>query len=376
MSDFELLLPILGAIYLCECVWLIGPNALVVATMQSARKVFSIAVSEAPSNRRSIGFTGFLPFGLAFVCEPWPIYFSPEAVYVDFPQAGSKAVHDLGFDEIRSVTAQEKTIVINQTVFAKTSTRVMAKHQADLIRRLCASKLDDRAKIIEQAIANSFDQRGIEDELNRIGQLISLRVACIVLFGLLFVVLPLAYYKLPWPTSLWWWLPCFLLSLLLVIGLFCQSHKRLYGSHGTERFWKALVMTLSPTAAMRAGPTITRELLAAFHPLAVAGVLCTDRTFLVMAMRTMRETSYPILLPRGHGEDRVNQTINWFCGCLTGRLEQYLHDTDHDVAQMLHQEPARNSDDAVAYCPRCLSQFTDIDARCAHCGDRALKVFD
>ena len=56
-----------------------------------------------------------------------------------------------------------------------------------------------------------------------------------------------------------------------------------------------MVMILAHPVAVRAEDTVTRDLIATYHPLAVAQVICPRSTFLRFARRILRDAQFPIL---------------------------------------------------------------------------------
>ena len=372
MSDFEQLLLILGAIYLFECVWSVAPGSVLVTNFFTQHPILRRFSCSTQYDRKSWHLLSILPFGMAYACQRWPIAISPQAICSSSTTL-DEPVQCVAFDRIQSVTVMDKEIFVNHRVFAKTVSHAMAEHLARLLNQLRTCDVDQRANIIDSAIHDSLDSQKVKARIELTAKRLSrLRMACTVLFGVLFLATPTASRWLPWPSSLWWLLPLFFLNLIVVIGMSYRYEKDWYGRGRIALLGHVLLQTIAPTEAMRSGYTLSRDLLATFHPLAVTQVLCDRAEWMTVAQRTLLEARYP-MGPNLDIDETSRQTENWFNERLADCVTRCLGKAEVDVAQMLGP-PVQESNKAVAYCPRCLSQFIDVEATCAQCGGRTLEV--
>ena len=374
MSDFEQLLLVLGAIYLFECVWSVAPGTVMVTNGLSQHPTFRRFSNSTPHDRKGWHLVSILPFGMAYACQRWPIAISPQTVCSSSTALDAPTQH-VHFDQIQSVVAMDREILINKRVFAKTASRALAEHLVRLLERLRTCDVNERASLIETALAESLDSQRVEARIQTTGvRLAQLRVACTVLFLLLFGIIPMASWWLPWPTSLWWLAPLFFLFLTFAVGLSCRGEYEWYGPRRAVLFGRAVIQTMAPTAAMRSSYLLTRDLLATSHPVAVTHVLCTRSVWIQVAQQILLEIHYP-LGPNGRDVDETaQQAENWFNERLAACLTQCLRNAGSDADQLL-APPAQESCHATAYCPRCHAQYTDVSAKCAPCGDRTLIAF-
>ena len=77
--------------------------------------------------------------------------------------------------------------------------------------------------------------------------------------------------------------------------LFHRAHRALYPQAGDERFTHTLTILLAPMATMRAHDTLSRPLLAAFHPLALAKVFLPTNDFHDFARHVLLDLRHPAL---------------------------------------------------------------------------------
>ncbi len=93
-------------------------------------------------------------------------------------------------------------------------------------------------------------------------------------------------------------------SWLVTVVCFWVAHRRIFPGPNRERLQRIAMMLLVPTGAMRAPATLSRNLLANFHPLAVAAsVLCSADTFRTLAQRSLLSVNQLAHAPASTGGD-------------------------------------------------------------------------
>jgi hypothetical protein len=240
------------------------------------------------------------------------------------------------------------------------------------LRALPASRRDAR---IDAEIKQALDVRAIEERVAAFGPATAdLRVACTWELVLVFVLAPIAgiAYGLVHV-----WLPL-LASLVLaqafVLWAFVRAHKALFPDERSGRRGQAILMSLSPPVAMRALDALSRDILAEFHPVAVARVVLAEGEFRAFAARVLRDAHHPLPPGReGADADVVAAAESWRQRSVAA-LERFVRKQDVPDESWA-APPAREGDDCATWCPRCLQQFTVPAGACARCWDLELSVF-
>jgi hypothetical protein len=174
-----------------------------------------------------------------------------------------------------------------------------------------------------------------------------LRSACDLGCVYLLVIVPTAIMlrgiALTWPFLVAGWLAI----LPVIIFEFASAFSACYPDG--DRPSKLAAVALSPLSAARACDLLSRELLASYHPLASAYVLCSTDVF----CRLARFYYFS-------GDDSVAQSAVDAFIVAVGHREDVL------------RAPHRGDTTFLSYCPRCEAQYTRPDGYCADC--RAVHV--
>ncbi len=383
MSDVEQLLLILGGIYLSECLVWVRLGAVLVASAAGWRYAVRHPLWLAGRGVGGLCPVSVLPFGAAVIGEQWPCSVSPQGVSAGVtqtinPSGPPTATHDryVAFDQIASVQAANKDLLINHTLFVQAATRGMARGLASLLKRLKDAQEANREAIIEEALNQATNAPALRRRWRDArASLIGLRVACAALFSEVFIALPAAYRWLALEDYAWWWVLGFAATLGTVIGLYRRLHRRLYPHDRHERRWQSLLMVVAPTVAMRAAHSMTREIAAGYHALTVVEALCPPAVFRGLARQVLLDAHHPIGSDSATHDPQTQQAQQWFHARLCASLERFVTDRGYNLPQLL-APPTADSAAAKAYCARCGSQFTSTDARCVSCGGRAVVAFD
>ena len=172
-----------------------------------------------------------------------------------------------------------------------------------------------------------------------------------------------------------WLLVGMLAQTISIAVLFRRAHQSLYPDAGEERLKAFLTLLLAPPAAIRAPDLLARHLLANFHPLAVAQVLCSSGRFKSFARQAFLDLRYPLLPVCPTNEPEPMATEQWFRTARQVAAEQFVQRAglkpDELTAMPGPTEPANQS-----CCPRCGAQFVTRTGTCLDCGGRPLEPFN
>ncbi|HVX83827.1 MAG TPA: hypothetical protein VH253_03340 [Phycisphaerae bacterium] len=382
MSDFELLLVVLGGLYLSESLLWVRRGTVVLRALAGRR--FRVMHPSAGFGSTGVGLVllnPLPPLGTAFLCHQWPLSVTPEAVCSFVPNVIN--VHDrpthLGhhvfFADVEEIAHDGRTLTINGKAFARVNSERMAEDFAGFLGKLRELPEGRRGAAIDAALAEWMSVRRVRRRVRRYRRESRvLRVyshgVLVVLFGAIPACIGLMQFR-PWlPASL-----AVLVALLAgTAATFFAAHRRLFPGSRMERWKVAATLFLAPTNAIRANDALSRELLAGSHPAAAALEVCGAAERRAFLRRILLDVEHP-MSPRYPSDDPgVRATVDGFQSRLKASLHGAIAAAGEDVAALL-AAPAAEEAASVAYCPRCDAQYVRADAVCGPCNDMALAAF-
>ena len=382
MTDLELLFLVLGIIYLWECGWWAKRGAIGFRSWLG--KNWRLA---QPSRLLGNQHGGFVfapplpPLGTLLTSHGPYLSISPDAVLayappsIDLagrsPQAGSF----FRFEEIQQIVAKGKKVWVNGQLLLKAASPASASYLAEALGKLRQSKPSERTQAIEQELEGAFDTKAIEKCWKEFTvQTSALRLTTNLLFFYLFGVAPVVLWTFGLSQT-WPWLLLGMLGCTLSIALqFHRAHKRLYPEAEDERFTHFIIVLLSPASAVRAHDLLARPLLERFHPLAIAGVFCSESAFKDLAAQIARELRHPALPLCPRSEPLAQMSERYARERLETTLEKFLRRRGCELDELL-RPPPRSDSACGSFCPRCHAQFTLTQGSCPDCGGVALVRF-
>jgi hypothetical protein len=382
MSDSAALFLILAAIYFSECLFWVRRDGVAFLSFLARRWRLAHPGTLIGNRKGGLLLSAPLPpLGVAAVCPGLPLALSPQAVGAwpgeNAPHGGNDGVPPpvLAFDRIRSIDVDGKKILLNGEPVADTVSPASARRLAEEIRGLTRLAPRDREEAIRTGLRESMSLEAIEERLARFREHSKLtRVLCNVLFAHLFLLSP----ALVWYQGLARWWALLLggaLGLMLLVFLaYRRSHARLYPADGVERRRHLTAMALSPPAAIRAHDLLARPLLERFHPLAVAKAVCPSWSFEAFARRVLLDLR---LATAGDGSEPAcdgQNPVLWFRREQLRIVQERLLGQE-DPARNLMERPPPREVEALAFCPRCHTQFRGREGSCPDCGGLELRPF-
>ena len=280
------------------------------------------------------------------------------------------------FDEIKSIEAKGKKLLINGKLLIKTTSPALALHVGRKVKPFAAVPLPQRASAIEKVFRETFDTEAIKKRWREFQkQTAVMRWLVNVLFGYLFVLTPVMVthfgLKQTWIRLL---IGLFALTTAIAI-LFRRAHKAFYPEAEEERFTHFLSVLLSPVTCIRALDILSRHSLETFHPLAIARVLCSPEQFHELAGKALRDVHFPALPVCPLSQPGAAATEQESRAVLRKTMEAFLRQGKIDPGELIG--PPKPLDETCrAYCPRCHAQFTRSDGSCSDCGGMPLKSFE
>ena len=320
MGELESLLLVLALIYLSECLVWVRRGALAFASWRGNRFGLRPPGTWMGNQRGGLLLSNpFPPLGTVLIVPDLPLSLAPTAVFayssVCLDPAGRpwQTARHLSFKEIRNVAMEGRKVLVNGELFLKAASSFSARWLAESLRRLRKSSEPERTAAIKQMLNESLDA----EKLSARWRVFQTRVRPIrILSNGLFVYLFLVVAPLIWRFGFGqfglWLLVGMLAQTISIAVLFRRAHQSLYPDAGEERLKAFLTMLLAPPAAIRAPDLLARHLLANFHPLAVAQVLCSPGRFKSLAGQALLDFRYPLLPVCPTNEPEPMATEQWF----------------------------------------------------------------
>ncbi len=379
MSDVQLLFLVLALLYAWECACWLARGSVAFRTWLGRGWRLAHPGTLLGNQRGGFIFAHpFPPLGTVLSSGPFPFALSPKAILAE--DAGSVRPGDgqpqsgrcLLWDQIDSVEARRKKILVNRELLVKAASPILAQQLARLLVELKQAKHAEREKPLRRALRENFDRDRLEARWKEFqAQTQTILWVANALFFYLFVLAPATI----------WWLGLRSSWLVLLVGLlgltatsavlFHRAHKKLYPAAEDERFTHFLIILLSPATTIRARDVLSRPLLEAFHPLALARLFCSNARFENLAQQTLRESRYPAAKPFHASEPLAEETEQYWRSVFGKALEEFLRVSGIDPDKLM-RPPAPADPTCLFYCPRCLSQFTTRRGTCEDCGGLAL----
>lgn len=374
MTETTELFIVLAAIYFAECVGRAPRDAVVFLPRLGRGWRFLTGTSLYGNPRWGLFLGNPLPeYGSPIVSELWPVSLSPTGICSHGVQAFNPGgPHEqpgrfLRYEAIKTAEPASRALLINGERFVETASPILARRLAELIRSLARLPEDRRSAAIDAYLRETLDTRAIRqrtDEFDAASRWLGM--VCTTLFVHLFAACPLAAWQYGLAMI---WLPLLIVMLaldLLALVLFHRAHRRLYLRWTSERWSNVATMLLMPLAAVRAPAALARHLLALYHPLGAARVLCVEADFIAMASAMLRDLDFPVRSSDASLDPAAEQTRVEFHGRVAAAIERWLVHEGFDPAG-LRAPPPRDGEDHVSYCPRCHCQFIISTGLCEAC---------
>jgi hypothetical protein len=358
MRELATLLLVVLLVYLFQCLVWAGTHAF----------VFSLELSGQAGRRRrgflwsALDLAGYwanlLPPLQPLVVVAWPEFQpGPESVTL---RRGDLEPIMIPWEQLTLKSAGGKLLCNGVKVFHGGADQV--KRHLDFLLALKRAKLKKRGELIEnwlrQATASQAATARVELFRRKSRWL---EFAANMQFFLLFIIVPMAFFRFG-SKALWPLVAAALATAMVIAWQVWRLHKTFFPGNGEALFKSVFSTLLSPIYAIRATDALARDLLADFHPVVAAGILCSQPEFEAFAGEQLR----------------ANRFSRWGTSWYAGQLERALAATLEKKglhAQRLLDAPERE-EGCVVYCPRCRAQYTKDREDCADCGYGKLLAFE
>lgn len=358
ISELGILFLVVLVVYLLQCVQWVSPDAV----------VFALNWRGGGTTKRrgfvwsALGTSGFLAWPLPpltpTVVVAWPLFEPvPEGLWLTQPELRWNSI---SWSNV-AVTSSDSKLVCNGSSAFKGSERQTARY-AGLLQQLGRTPESERGPILLAWLRQAMSVRGAARRVLVFARRSRwLRILANFQLALLFLALPFTFIKFG-PAVLWRVAVSLLVISVAITFEFWMLHKKLFPQAVSARFKAGVTILLSPIAAIRASDALARDLLAGYHPVAVAAAILPSDEFRQFAGEQFR------LIRFGDHPGK------WYRENLGKLMEQAVRRKGVKPAELLR--PASRESGSVAYCPRCLAQYVKDRTACSDCGFEGMVGFD
>lgn len=384
LSDTELILVVLGVIYLIEsCAWLRDGNVAFVSFLGRFRLRTSSPIA---NDRGGVVFGSPLPFDQTLFGEPWPIAISPDGILsyssISIGIQGNRRPEPIhvAFDDIKSVETDANIIRVNGQIFASLRSPASANSLRQAILDVRKRVPGERAKELRKLLRATTDTSRIDQAMDKLQRATAmLRFVTGLLFGQIYFIGPFLYYTYHAADDRYWILFKFLvlsgLCWLAACLIYYLSHRKLHPANVAQRRKQVLTYLVSPASAMRSADLLGRDTFVLTHPLALAARICrSSATVKALAKRVWIDYRYPLPPTAPLPCKAAKDVLEWYRIELGVILSELVESLELDPAELL-LPPTAADNGAVTYCPRCERQFVLKSGQCEDCGGMELRSF-
>ncbi len=372
MGDEILLFALLGLLYVVECCFLLHKHSVAFRKGAGGRCIISLPSSNSGSRDRAFHlYPLFPPLRPVYFSHILPVSLSDRGILAYVSQTLTETGRPrqtglvLEFGEIRSVRAEEDDLILNENRFVRCRDPEQAAFIAKTVEEIVNTSGEKVRDILHEIVHSTLDPEQVKQIVSEYRiQSDNLRILCNSVFILLFLFFPII--------SLWKSMDFSLLATLslhaLMIPFLCYfffSLHRLYLPERKGNRISSLVrFILWPLGAIRANDFIVPSILSRYHPAAVALALCSRSDAAEFLRKILRDLRHP-LYPDVDGELARSIDSDWRTLMVRG-VEETARRLGIEEWE-LEEIPSTTDPSTIAYCPRCLTQFSSALDACPDC---------
>jgi hypothetical protein len=310
------------------------------------------------------------PLGRIFLTHLFPVCLSSSGVstgtgHVLGLSPQTSRCDEIPYDKIDSCNVVNTCVHINGTPFADCAHADSAQTIAKTILLLAKTAPEERAGRIQAWLRDMFDTKPVELQIKMFDERAApLWLACNFQFIYVCVLVPLVI----WHHGLSREFIPVLLGMFVIAAwialIFWFLHAEFFPDARARRIKTILEIVPFPPGSIRAYQTLNKEFLSFAHPFVVAYILLSKVDFMEAAGRFFRDTLYPVGGHRLSTEDC--HTEDWFRTEVLSAAGDFLKSVGISAESLL-APPVPSDDSVIAYCPRCLGQFTIQAQTCPDC---------
>jgi len=281
-------------------------------------------------------------------------------------RSSAEAGAAVSYEQMKSIEAIDGDISINGKPWVKCGEHVVASHAAQVLTRLAALPAEQREQELTRIMRTAFDAEAARERMaDYARKAIYVKWGSAIVFWYVFGLAPTVVNLFGASTYLLLGLVAPLPVMSAVVTfLFFRVHRIFYPDLTSDRIVQALKMLLFPPGAARANAALSRGLLIAYHPVAVASVLFDGPVFEAVAKGALLDLTYPIA--SDIEAEETSATEKYYREHLKKVLVNLLAEAGLEAASLL-MPPQRVDSSSKAYCPRCLCHYERTEGHCTDC---------
>ena len=316
----------------------------------------------APGGRRIFLLHPLLPHVGALYADRIPFIVRcdqhGDVVSLQAHPAASDSPREFSFEETHEIAATSKDVSVDDEKFVSLSSETAAQATAEFLDKLQQTRSENRLEALEKHFHQRFDPNALDERLETYAKSsVYLQSACFALFFFIFLLAPVAVLILGLHRTWFALLLYFVLSAVAIVWLFVAACRRIYPRKTRWPMQNMTTIAFSPFAAIRANDLLVADLVAGFHPLAVARRLLPEADFRQFASDELRKSKF------------------LYCDEFLLRfLNEFLTENRVDPDSLL-APPKKEDAASQAYCPVCLTQYVVAEGACKDCNDSSLVRF-
>ena len=368
MTDAQLFLCVVLFFYLSgRCLWR-PARTLAFRSICFGRYRPVVAPGTLGNQSGSLLFSDpFVPLRPVYLVDLPEVLFAPEGVAVvnrEDPIGFPAGLPWIRYEEIATVTRNERTVSINEQITVRCRTAITAAAvvaQIETLRRVSSGQRSDQ---IRSDIKRAFNLSEARRTLRKTsGALRRLRSSANVwlagtVIGYLLGASQLGYAAMT----------LFLLLALEAAAIhlsiqFHRVHRRLCPDEGRHRTGELIKFLCCSPTAFHCVDAISSGLLSRFHPLVVAQLVCEPREFDRHCALWVRALKF--------AKPDDNENAVWVRTESERLLKDFLQSSGRSIEQYL-AAPDRLDPASSSYCPRCQAQFGFVEGLCSDCDIQVL----
>jgi hypothetical protein len=378
MSEGQSLLAILALLYISDCIWWLPRQVLLLTGMRAGRWRFKSCGTMLGRQQGAPAMLPLLPLPRLTMlqAQTWDVAFSATRFSANSSLAWNTqgrrvqkgTTMNVG-DDMAPIRSAGDTVKIGDAAWHTCTTPAHADEITTLLGAIQSAAPHERDDVIASAWKAHVDVDAARARLAEVRQ----AALAPQIFGMLqcvamFVVAPLAASRFGMAFTI---IPLGLVILscvainAIVYGI---AHRRLHPEAKSHRRSHTAVILLSWPMAARAADDVMRHACHAFHPIAIA--LATESRDLAQSLgdQLLRDLHHPTAMneiPEDARETVEAHNRNHATHILAVMT---AHQLDPDRWKAAPEGAAED----LAYCPRCLSQYTRPTGDCSDCPGVAL----
>ncbi len=380
MNDYQLLYLTLVLVYASDCVVFLRERSFLIQKRMLGRQRVRHAANSVATRFGSFMLDSLVPpFDRSIKLSLFPMVLAPEGLIAACPQSFTQesgldgSLHLVPLEEIHQVSSTAESLLVNGEPFCRFESHHLATHVAGFLDRLVKCPASLRPGMIREFWRNRMDSTAIACLDIKLGaRMDRLHAACSLLFVCLFAWIPvLVVIQGLRPAILPAVISLFACVILVLVSWIMVQRNRA-DVDGGGMLLSALKMFLLPFSAVQSFAEVHRDVYWQFDPLRICLDKGSDGAVARFVASIVRDLKHPML--PAHMRAELRTPVSWHLETILYALEDTGRNGKGNC-HLINQEVRKDSVRAVAFCPRCNTQYEHMRLNCPDCQHVQLQSF-